>query len=264
MNMLFAELSARCPSLNAKKRGDMIVLSPNNGGEIVINYKTRATSMMIKAPESIRRKLLKRFAVPCKQKVLFWPIASCEQFLQFIREEFKSATAKSSHIKTDREIESFLTQLKQMPVTEVKSEGCRRKGQDILRRALIESRARCEISRIDIPDLLIASHIRPWKDCGSSARMRLDLENVLLLSANWDALFDKKYISFDPETGKMIKSKRISEDTLRKFGVPVDWRESVRIPVKTERRKEYLRWHNQLIQNADTKSKSWCTKEVSS
>ncbi len=253
MNTLFAELSARYPSLNAKKRGDMIILSLDNADEILISYKTRATSMMIKAPESIRRKLLKRFAVPCKQKVLFWPIASCEQFLQCIGEEVNSAVVKSPHTKTDREIESFLTLLKQMPVTEVKSEGCRRKGQDILRRALIESRSRCEISGVDLPDLLVASHIRPWKDCGSSARMRLDLENVLLLTANWDALFDKKFISFDPETGKMIKASRIDDETLRKFGVPDNWRESVRIPVNTDRRREYLRWHNDLMAREDAK-----------
>lgn len=253
MNTLFAELSARYPSLNAKKHGDMIILSLDNGGEILISYKTRATSMMIKAPESIRRKLLKRFSVPCKQKVLFWPMASCEHFLQWIGEEINNAVVKSSRTKTAKEIESFLIQLKRMPLTEVKSEGCRRKGQDILRRALIESRDRCEVSGVDLPDLLIASHIRPWKDCGSSARMRLDLENVLLLTANWDALFDKKFISFDPETGRMIKSKRIDEETLRKFGVPDDWRESVSIPVQTDRRKAYLRWHNRLMDKEDEK-----------
>ena len=48
------------------------------------------------------------------------------------------------------------------------------------------------------------------------------MENVLLLARNWDALFDKKFISFDPETGKMIKSDRISEEDLIKFGVPKD------------------------------------------
>ena len=152
------------------------------------------------------------------------------------------------------EIESFLIQLKQMSVTEIKSEGCCRKGQDILRRALIESRSCCEISGVDLPDLLIASHIRPWKDCGNSARMRLDLENVLLLAANWDALFDKKYISFDSETGKMIKARRIDEDTLRKFGVPDNWQTSIKVHIGTDRRKEYLRWHNRLMEELDMKS----------
>lgn len=257
MNSLFAELSVRYPFLNAKKRGDMIILSLDNVGEILISYKTRATSMMIKAPASIRRKLLKRFSVPCKQKVLFWPIAAVEQFLQSIGEVVNNSDVKSVYAKTTREIESFLIQLKRMPVTEVKSEVCRRKGQNILRRALIEIYSCCEISGIRIPDLLVASHIRPWKDCGSSARMRLDLENVLLLAANWDALFDKKFISFDPETGKMIKSERISEEDLIKFGVPKDWHETVQIPVKTERRKNYLLWHLNAMRDKDA---SWMDK----
>lgn len=66
-------------------------------------------------------------------------------------------------------------------------------------------------------------------------------------------MFDKKFISFDPDTGKMIKADRIDEETLRKFGVPDDWRESVSITVNTERRKEYLRWHNRLMEEEDAK-----------
>ena len=74
-----------------------------------------------------------------------------------------------------------------------------------------------------------------------------------VFSRNWDALFDKKFISFDPETGKMIKAARIDDETLRKFGVPDNWRESVSIPVNTDRRREYLRWHNKLMEKEDAK-----------
>ena len=150
-------------------------------------------------------------------------------------------------------IEKFASQLKKMTVTEIKSEAYVRKGQDILRKFLMELRKGCEISGVKRPELLIASHIRPWKDCGKSVDMRLDAENVLLLAANWDALFDKKFISFDPETGKMIKAARIDDETLRKFGVPDNWRESISIPVNTDRRREYLRWHNKLMEIEDAK-----------
>ena len=102
-------------------------------------------------------------------------------------------------------------------------------------------------------DLLVVSHIKPWEDCMDGGTERLDPENVLLLAANWDALFDKKYISFDPETGRMIKAARIGNEELRKFGVPDDWRDRVEIHVKTDRRKEYLRWHNRLMAEADEK-----------
>lgn len=43
--------------------------------------------------------------------------------------------------------------------------------------------------------LLRASHIIPWKDCASD-RERLDVHNGLLLSALWDAAFDRGLVTF--------------------------------------------------------------------
>ena len=51
----------------------------------------------------------------------------------------------------------------------------------------------------------------------------------------------------------MIKAERIGDEELRKFGVPDGWRDRVEIRIKTERRKEYLRWHNELMAGEDTK-----------
>ena len=144
-------------------------------------------------------------------------------------------------------------QLKSMESTQQHTEGVKRIGQDKLRQLLLVSIGECEVSGIRSEDLLVVSHIKPWEDCVDGGSERLDPENVLLLAANWDALFDKKFISFDPETGKMIKAARIDNETLRKFGVPDNWRESVSIPVNTDRRREYLRWHNKLMKEEDAK-----------
>ena len=151
------------------------------------------------------------------------------------------------------DIADLVSRLQSMESTVQRSEGVKRIGQDKLRQLLLASIGECEISGIHNKDLLVASHIKPWGDCVDGGSERLDPENVLLLASNWDALFDKKYISFDPETGRMIKAERIAEETLLKFGVPDNWQASVRITINTERRKEYLRWHNQLMQNEDTK-----------
>ena len=124
-----------------------------------------------------------------------------------------------------------------------------RVGQDLLREELLREIGHCEISGITDPQLLWVSHIKDW--AASNDLEKYDEENLLLLARNWDALFDKKFISFDSETGKMIKSRRIDEETLRKFGVPDDWRESVFIPVNTVRRRKYLRWHNELMAAED-------------
>lgn len=127
----------------------------------------------------------------------------------------------------------------------------RRRGQNLLSNYLFAKIGRCQISGVTYKPLLVASHIKPWSECLECENERLDEENVLLLASNWDALFDKKFISFDPETGKMIKSKRISEEDLIKFGVPKDWRDTVQIPVKTERRKNYLTWHLNSMRDKD-------------
>lgn len=156
------------------------------------------------------------------------------------------------HCQAD--IADLNSRLKSMESTEQRSEGVKRIGQDKLRQLLLVSIGVCEISEIRNKDLLVVSHIKPWEDCVDGGSERLDSENVLLLAANWDALFDKKYISFDPETGKMIKAKRIDEDTLRKFGIPDDWPMSVKIAINTDRRKEYLRWHNRLMDELDMKA----------
>ena len=140
-----------------------------------------------------------------------------------------------------------------MESTQQRTDGVKRLGQDKLRQLLLVSIGECEVSGIRNKDLLVVSHIKPWEDCVDGGTERLDTENVLLLAVNWDALFDKKFISFDPDTGKMIKAARIDDETLRKFGVPNDWRESVIIPVNTERRREYLFWHNRLMKEEATK-----------
>jgi putative restriction endonuclease len=56
--------------------------------------------------------------------------------------------------------------------------------------------------------LLRASHIIPWAECESDAE-RLDVHNGLLLSALWDAAFDKGLISF-ADDGTPLPSPKLS------------------------------------------------------
>lgn len=77
----------------------------------------------------------------------------------------------------------------------------------------------CPVTGIDLPDLLIASHILPWQLANDSER--LDKFNGLLLSPSIDKLFDKGYISFSNE-GKLLVNKNLPEDTLRKLGIDIN------------------------------------------
>lgn len=83
-------------------------------------------------------------------------------------------------------------------------------GQSIFRERLMTYwQGRCPLTGITDPALLRASHIVAWKDCASDAE-RLDVHNGLLLSALWDAAFDRGLVTFD-DAGVPQFSPRLSE-----------------------------------------------------
>jgi putative restriction endonuclease len=83
--------------------------------------------------------------------------------------------------------------------TEVERMVRQRRGQDIFRQSLMDYwDGRCAVTGIDQPELLRASHMKPWTDCANDAE-RLDVFNGLLLTADWDAAFDKGLVTFDDD-----------------------------------------------------------------
>lgn len=69
-------------------------------------------------------------------------------------------------------------------------------GQGEFRKKLINKwNKKCSISNCELLEILIASHIKPWKF--SNNLERLDENNGLLLSPTYDKLFDKGFISFN-------------------------------------------------------------------
>ncbi|MBR1032961.1 HNH endonuclease [Bradyrhizobium liaoningense] len=80
-------------------------------------------------------------------------------------------------------------------------------GQDVFRDALMSYwGGRCPMTGITEPALLRASHIVPWADC--TDEKRLDVHNGLLLSALWDAAFDRGLVSFGDD-GLVLASPRL-------------------------------------------------------
>lgn len=60
----------------------------------------------------------------------------------------------------------------------------------------------CAVTGVDNKGWLIASHIKPWKE--STDEERIDPRNSLLLTPNFDKLFDRGVISFSSSNGKII------------------------------------------------------------
>mgnify|MGYP006089873669 FL=1 len=85
-----------------------------------------------------------------------------------------------------------------------------RVGQGYFRNLLIERfDNKCAVTKSSIVSILVASHIVPWSE--STEEERLDVDNGILLSPLYDALFDKHLISFT-DNGSIIISSKISHE----------------------------------------------------
>lgn len=111
----------------------------------------------------------------------------------------------------DAPLHVFIHETKGLPSsTDAERLVIQRVGQDIFRdRLMTYWQARCPLTGITDPALLRASHIIAWKDCASDAE-RLDVHNGLLLSALWDAAFDRGLVTFDDD-GRPEFSPRLSK-----------------------------------------------------
>ncbi len=121
--------------------------------------------------------------------------------------------------------------------TETQSIIMTRIGQGQFRDDLIDYWGGCSVTNCQLTEVLVASHIKPWKD--SSDIERLDVYNGLLLLATLDKLFDRGYISFDNE-GKIIISTLINDYNI--IGI----NKNMSIDIETEHKK-YLKFHRENI-----------------
>jgi HNH endonuclease len=101
--------------------------------------------------------------------------------------------------------------------TEAERTVIQRIGQDIFRDALIDYwSGRCPMTGITERALLRASHIKAWANCTDAER--LDVHNGLLLSALWDAAFDRGLVSF-ADDGSVLASARLGEKERAALGI---------------------------------------------
>lgn len=96
-----------------------------------------------------------------------------------------------------------------LPETEKEQLIKARQGQGIFRLRLESIENRCRLTGVNDKRLLVASHIKPWRD--STNVERLDGNNGLLLSPHVDKLFDRGWISFSDE-GRVLC---VSQDILK-------------------------------------------------
>lgn len=117
-----------------------------------------------------------------------------------------------------------------------------RRGQGIYRARLMEKYDKiCVMTKVSLPQVLVASHIKPWAVCDN--KERIDVDNGLLLSATYDRLFDSGLITFD-DKGKLKISSLISEDNSSKLNIKNGMLYDIKYNLSM---KKYLEYHNQFI-----------------
>jgi len=161
---------------------------------------------------------------------------------------FKSALNKYlKYIKTDFstniyvEIEDKVSEIKnsvEIPSTEKLNLTLSRIGQGKFRNELINYWSGCSISKLDKVNLLVASHIKPWRE--SNNFERLDVYNGLLLLPNYDKLFDRGYINFD-DKGKIRISKYLNQNDQKILNINSD----LKLKNLENQHREYLGYHSE-------------------
>lgn len=123
---------------------------------------------------------------------------------------------------SDKQYENIVKEINNSSFAETEKESLikSRRGQGIFRERLIKKySSTCIVTGINLKTLLIASHVKPWSV--SNNYERLSSENGLLLSATFDKLFDKGYISFK-DNGQMIVSHLIDKENRDKLNISSD------------------------------------------
>ncbi|MCG9786481.1 HNH endonuclease [Vibrio mediterranei] len=110
-------------------------------------------------------------------------------------------------------------------------------GQGNFRAQLVEMWGGCVLTGYKNTQLLLASHIKPWRD--SSNEERLDKYNGLLLLANLDKAFDLGFISFDNQ-GKVMISKYLEKPEV------VGIHEAMSFQISSQHRR-YLEHHRGVL-----------------
>jgi len=137
-----------------------------------------------------------------------------------IEEDIENIMKDSSYTETDK-------------ITLIKS----RVGQGVFRKELLLYWKGCAVTGYKLPVMLVASHIKPWRD--SDNQERVDKYNGLLLTPNLDRAFDTGFISFNGK-GQILISEILESPEI--LGI----KESMQIKLGNEHR-EYLEYHRDEV-----------------
>lgn len=157
--------------------------------------------------------------------------------------------AEKENSTIENKYQELLFDLKDLKGENVIREVKTRVNQSVFRQMVLANYAtKCAITGIDIPELLLASHIMPWSQ---NEEHRLNPENGICLSALYDKAFDKGIIGINTNYQIILSDslkKKKHTDYYQSHFVPV---ENLKIisPIKYLPSIEFLEFHLDTIFN---------------
>lgn len=136
--------------------------------------------------------------------------------------------------ETDAEVLEDLHQIESdisIPVTQRIQLSKARVGQGLFRKRVILLDQECRVTGVTDKRVLIASHIKAWKDSNNAER--ISGHNGILLSPHVDALFDDHLITFEGE-GKMHVHMSLPRGVLERWSINPEKRVAPFRPEQTE------------------------------
>lgn len=146
-------------------------------------------------------------------------------------------------------LEHFL-QMAPLPETEKMALISARRGQGRFRDGVSMVEKACRFTGVANRQLLIASHIQPWRECRTN-EARLDPFNGLMLTPTYDRLFDRGFVTFEPD-GRLLVSPTLPAEDIRKIRMDVD----LRTPPFLQEQRRYLEYHREFVFRETASSES--------
>lgn len=154
---------------------------------------------------------------------------------------FRNVDARNVNAFDD--IRKAKPELRDLPETTRRAIIAARIGQGEFRARLMRKHGKmCAVTGVAIPELLRASHIKPWRE--SNNEERLSADNGLLLIANLDAAFDAKLISFT-DKGEVLFSQRLGPNPHLVLGIGKASRLKY---LPSKRQQQYLAHHRKTAE----------------
>lgn len=201
---------ASCVTLASARHANRVLVGVESGAYHV-RFQTVSPSLL---PELQR-------SFPATQDAAAFQVFAEANLAALLRRAASLSRALPSQAANDFQ-QAVAAELAELPAgiagTEVERMVRQRVGQNKFRDAMLDYwGGACAVTGVAVPQVLRASHAKPWAECATDAE-RLDVFNGFLLSANLDALFDRFLISFD-EQGVLLTAPTLAVVDLQPLGI---------------------------------------------